>query len=89
MNVLNGYGQHRKLIDVPCQVEYSFVLVDGHSIIVFAVCVAQLHCQSVVGSNGLLHVVQTAVAGNGDGTLGMERQFVKAGHLAYRYRHMQ
>ena len=89
MNVLDGYGQHDKLIDEPRQVEYSFVLVNRHGITVFAVCVALSNCQTVVGLYGLLHIVKTAVAANCHVAHGMELDFKEAGNLAYRYRHMQ
>ncbi len=62
MNVLNGNCQGNQLIDNPRKVEDWIILVNNHDIIVVGVFLSEFYHKLGVRVNGLLHVVQAAVA---------------------------
>ena len=54
--------QNDKFVDKPCDIEYSFVLVDSHKVIVFGVFVPKFDYEPLVTGDRLKHVVETQVA---------------------------
>lgn len=54
--------QNDKFVDKPCDIEYSFVLVDSHKVIVFGVFVPKFGYEPLVTGDRLKHVVETQVA---------------------------
>ncbi len=72
MHVPDRNTERYGFINKPCDIEYSFVLGYCHKVVLFGIAISEPGSQSAVGSYGLLHVVQTKVAGNGNAANGMK-----------------
>ena len=63
------------LVDEPCHVEYSFFLADRDDVVSFRVGFAEMRGKPVAGLYGLVHVVETEVAGHRHRTGSVKQQF--------------
>ena len=67
MNVLDGYGQYRRLVDEPCHGEYSFILVHDNRLTVVTGLLSKFNDVATLALDRLVHVVKASVTLHRDG----------------------